>query len=192
MLIPEPPCSGRGSRRVQGGRAKGARFKGDFPGRLSCQRYGLCWPCHRAAGALRPVARRGRAGPDHRARRPSCRRRLRSSTPFATRHHPRSESAAGVARKRPPPVRSNRPVKLKLKFECFGGSKIDTDSIKIIYLKNPEVDLTKRVKPFIAEDGKALEMDAARVPPGDHMIKVDLKDSDGRPATVSFLLKVAK
>ena len=84
------------------------------------------------------------------------------------------------------------PVKLKLKFESFGGAKIDTDSIKVVYVKSPEVDLTKRVKPFIAEDGKGLEMDAARVPPGDHMIKVDLKDSDGRPTSVNFLLKVVK
>ena len=88
------------------------------------------------------------------------------------------------------PVKS--PVKLKLRFNSFGGAKIDTNSIKIVYLKSPEVDLTKRVKPFIAEDGKTLEMEAARVPPGDHIIKVDLKDSDGRPATLSFMLKVAK
>src|SRR5262245_30229555 len=34
------------------------------------------------------------------------------------------------------PVKS--PVKLKLKFDSFGGTRIDTDSIKITYLKNPE------------------------------------------------------
>lgn len=88
------------------------------------------------------------------------------------------------------PIKS--PVKLKLKFDSFGGAKIDTDSIKIVYVKNPEVDLTKRVKQFIAEDGKGLELDGARVPPGDHLIKVELKDSDGRPASTSFVLKVAK
>ncbi len=45
------------------------------------------------------------------------------------------------------PTRS--PMRLQLKFESFGGSKIDTDSLKVTYVKTPAVDLTPRLKPFV-------------------------------------------
>ena len=41
------------------------------------------------------------------------------------------------------------PMRLQLKFESFGGAKIDTDSLKVIYMKSPAVDLTPRLKPFV-------------------------------------------
>src|ERR1051325_9366064 len=34
------------------------------------------------------------------------------------------------------------PLHLQLKFESYGGTKIDPDSIKVIYLRTPNVDLT--------------------------------------------------
>jgi hypothetical protein len=33
-------------------------------------------------------------------------------------------------------------------------------------------------------------MPDAELPPGDYMVRVDLKDSDGRPASTSFTLKI--
>jgi hypothetical protein len=81
------------------------------------------------------------------------------------------------------------PMRLTLKFESFGGAKIDVDSLKVVYLKNPSVDLTPRLKPFVQPTG--IDMPDAELPPGDHIIRVDLKDSDGRTATTSFTLKVA-
>ena len=83
---------------------------------------------------------------------------------------------------------SHSPVHLQLKFESFGGSKIDPDSLKVIYLRTPNVDLTERVRSFAGATG--LDMPDAELPPGDHMIRVDIKDSDGRIGTTSFLLKV--
>src|ERR1700752_4234664 len=41
------------------------------------------------------------------------------------------------------------PMRLVLKFESFGGAKIDTDSLKVIYMKSPAVDLTPRLKTFV-------------------------------------------
>lgn len=82
------------------------------------------------------------------------------------------------------------PVSLKLQFESFGGAKIDTSSVKASYLKSPAVDLTQRVQKFIKEHG--LEMDAAIIPPGEHIIKVDLKDTDGRAGSASIKINVAK
>jgi hypothetical protein len=81
------------------------------------------------------------------------------------------------------------PLKLQLKFESFGGAKIDPDSVKVMFLRTPNVDLTSRVKPFIAADG--INMQDAELPPGEYMVRVDIKDSDGRPGTASFILKVA-
>ena len=81
------------------------------------------------------------------------------------------------------------PLRLQLKFESFGGAKIDPDSVKVIYLRTPNVDLTPRIKPFIQADG--IDMPEAELPPGEYMVRVDIKDSDGRPGTTSFILKVA-
>ena len=81
------------------------------------------------------------------------------------------------------------PMRLVLKFESFGGAKIDTDSLKVIYMKNPAVDLTPRLKPFVQPTG--IDIPDAELPAGDHLIRVDVKDSDGRTATTSFTLKVA-
>ena len=58
----------------------------------------------------------------------------------------------------------------------------------MIYLRTPNVDLTERVRSFAGTTG--LDMPDAELPPGDHMIRVDIKDSDGRIGTTSFLLKV--
>jgi hypothetical protein len=75
-----------------------------------------------------------------------------------------------------------------LKFESFGGAKIDPDTVKVIFLRSPNVDLTSRVKPFIQADG--INMQDAELPPGEYMVRVDVKDSDGRPGTASFTVKV--
>lgn len=81
------------------------------------------------------------------------------------------------------------PMRLQVKFESFGGAKIDPETVKVIFLRTPNVDLTPRVKPFIQPDG--INMQDAELPPGEYMVRVDIKDSDGRPGTASFTLKVA-
>lgn len=80
------------------------------------------------------------------------------------------------------------PLKLSLKFQSYGGATIDLDSVKVIYLRSNNVELTQRVKSFITPSG--IEIPEAQLPPGNHVVRVDLKDSDGRVATTSFTLKV--
>ena len=82
------------------------------------------------------------------------------------------------------------PVNLKLKFESFGGTKIDQDSIKVIYLKTPAVDLTPRLKKHLK--GSAIEMEVAEAPPGEHRLKIEVKDSDGHLGTADVVLKITK
>jgi hypothetical protein len=84
------------------------------------------------------------------------------------------------------PVRS--PMHLKLTFESFGGAKIDPDSVKVTYLKTPNVDLTPRIKSFVQATG--IDIPDVELPAGEHMVRVDVKDSDGRIGTTSFVLKV--
>ncbi len=82
------------------------------------------------------------------------------------------------------------PLNLKLKFESFGGTKIDEDSVRVIYLKNPSVDLTPRLKKHLKSNG--IEMDVAEAPPGEHHLKVEVKDSDGHLGTADVIFKVTK
>ena len=84
---------------------------------------------------------------------------------------------------------AHSPLRLQLKFESFGGATINPESVKVIYLRSPNVDLTPRVKPFIQPSG--IDMPRAELPPGEYMVRVDVKDSDGRPGTVSFTLIVS-
>jgi hypothetical protein len=80
------------------------------------------------------------------------------------------------------------PARLQLKFQTYGGAKVDLGAVQATYLRTPNVDLTLRIKPFVNENG--IDVPAAELPPGDHMVRIDIKDSDGRRATASFMLKV--
>jgi hypothetical protein len=80
------------------------------------------------------------------------------------------------------------PANIQLKFQTFGGAKVDVNAVQATYLRTPNVDLTSRIKPFVKENG--IELQSVELPPGDHMLRIDIKDSDGRVATTSFVLKV--
>jgi hypothetical protein len=81
------------------------------------------------------------------------------------------------------------PIRFQVKFQPLGGSSIDPEGVKVIYLKQPNVDLTPRVKPFVQPAG--IDMPDAQLPPGDHLVRIDVKDSEGRVSTTSFVLKIA-
>jgi hypothetical protein len=87
----------------------------------------------------------------------------------------------------PEPIHS--PMHLQMKFESYGGAKIDLDSVRITYLRTPNVDLTPRIKSFVQATG--IDVPDVQLPAGDHMLRVDVKDSDGRVGSTSFVLKVA-
>jgi hypothetical protein len=81
------------------------------------------------------------------------------------------------------------PIRFQVKFQPLGGSTIDTEGVKVIYLKQPNVDLTPRVKAFVQPTG--IDMPDAQLPPGDHLVRIDVRDSEGRVSTTSFVLKIA-
>jgi hypothetical protein len=81
------------------------------------------------------------------------------------------------------------PMHLRLTFESFGGAKIDPDSVKVTYLRTPNVDLTPRIKSFVRAGG--IDIPDVELPAGEHMVRIDVKDSDGRMGSTSFVLKIS-
>ena len=81
------------------------------------------------------------------------------------------------------------PFHLQLKFEGRGGAQIDPDSLKLTYTKNPAVDLTPRVKPYVQAAG--IDVAEAQVPPGVHTIRAEIKDKDGRSGSTTFTIKIS-
>jgi hypothetical protein len=82
------------------------------------------------------------------------------------------------------------PMHLMIKFEGRGGATIDTSAVKVTYMKSPAIDLTDRVKPYLKDGG--IDIGEAELPPGNHLIRVDVKDSEGRVTTSLLNLTVAK
>jgi len=82
------------------------------------------------------------------------------------------------------------PFELKVAFEPRGDAKIDPASVKVIYMKSPFVDLTPRLKNAISANG--IDFSKAEVPPGTHLIRVTVKDSEGREANSVLTLVVTK
>ncbi len=85
---------------------------------------------------------------------------------------------------------THSPTHVQLKFVAHGGATIDPASVQMTYLRTPDVDLTPRIKPFVSDNG--IDIPSAVVPAGAHMLRVDLKDSDGRVGTLNFTLNVAQ
>jgi len=82
------------------------------------------------------------------------------------------------------------PLNLKIRFEGHGGARIDVDSVLLTYMKQPEIDLTQRLRPFIAATG--IDVLDAEVPPGTHMIRVNVTDTDGHSSSTDFTFSVSK
>jgi hypothetical protein len=80
------------------------------------------------------------------------------------------------------------PLPLKIKFIPRNNVPVDPASVRLTYLKVPIIDLTERVKAYVTKDG--LEMAVAEVPPGTHVLRLDLKDAEGRAATMTIMLSV--
>jgi hypothetical protein len=91
----------------------------------------------------------------------------------------------------PPPdaAAPNSPINLDITFAAHNGATIDPAKVKVTYLKQPAIDLTGRLKPFITPKG--IEASDVDVPPGTHLIKIEVTDSDGRSTTNVMTIQVA-
>lgn len=82
------------------------------------------------------------------------------------------------------------PLDFKLRFSAFGGAAIDPDSVAVAYIKQPDIDITARIKSFITAEG--IDITRAEMPPGLHQFWIELKDTDGRVSTREFEFQVVK
>jgi hypothetical protein len=80
------------------------------------------------------------------------------------------------------------PLLFKIKFELRNKVAIDPATVKLVYLKATPVDLTERIKTHITAGG--IVMDQAEVPPGVHLLRLDIKDMQGREAVAVIKLTV--
>ena len=87
-------------------------------------------------------------------------------------------------------VAVNSPFDFKVLFEARGEGKIDPNSVKVVYMKSPFVDLTPRLKSAITPTG--INFSKAEVPPGTHTIRVTVKDLDGRETNQVMIIVVNK
>jgi hypothetical protein len=81
------------------------------------------------------------------------------------------------------------PLPLKIKFTGRNNVAIDPASIKLIYLRLPTVDVTERIKSYVSKDG--IDMAQAEVPPGTHVLRLDVKDTEGRSTSTMITFSVA-
>jgi hypothetical protein len=76
---------------------------------------------------------------------------------------------------------------LQLALDPRGGARIDPDSLKVTYLKQPAVDLTARLKPGL--QGNQIALSRLVVPAGVHPIRVSVRDTEGREGVLNFMLR---
>ncbi len=55
---------------------------------------------------------------------------------------------------------------------------IDPKTVRVVYMKNPAVDLTDRIRTHVSSSG--IELDGAQVPAGAHQLRVEVGDAEGR------------
>lgn len=85
----------------------------------------------------------------------------------------------GVDPLSPPPVGVNDgPFRLAVKFKPRNGVPIDPAQVRVTYRRDPAIDLTGRLKPFVTADG--IEAPAVIVPPGKHVVEIEAIDKEGR------------
>ena len=89
-----------------------------------------------------------------------------------------------------PGERASSPLRFHLRFQSFGGAKINLDSLRVIYLKTPEIDITPRVRRFAQPTG--IDIPDAEVPEGEHFLRVEIADTEGRTRSSVIALKISR
>ncbi len=75
-----------------------------------------------------------------------------------------------------------------VKFKPRNGVEIDPETVRVTYLREPNIDLTARLKEFITAEG--IEAPAVIAPPGEHLIAIEAMDKEGRTGRGQVTLTV--
>jgi hypothetical protein len=96
----------------------------------------------------------------------------------------------GIEQESPPLNQAIRsPLPLKIKFHVRNNVSIDPTSVRLTYVKATPVDLTGRIRSHLRPDG--IVMEQAEVPPGAHVLRLDITDMQGRSGTALIRLNVS-
>ncbi len=82
------------------------------------------------------------------------------------------------------------PFDLDVVFEPRGARAIDKDSVRVLYVKDPVLNITDRVQKAIHAQG--IKLNGVEMPPGEHVLRILLRDQEGRESRADFSLKVTK
>lgn len=82
------------------------------------------------------------------------------------------------------------PIDVKVRFQPHGSGTIDLNTVQVLYVKSPTVNLTSRLAPYVSENGIAIQ--GATLPPGEHTIVISVADTAGRRGTSVLVLNVDK
>lgn len=96
----------------------------------------------------------------------------------------------GIDAVAPPPIGVSGTFRLAVKFKPRNSVAIDPQSVRVTYRRQPEVDLTARLKPFVTAAG--IEAPAVIVPPGRHVIVIEATDKEGRIGRSQMTLTVSE
>lgn len=96
----------------------------------------------------------------------------------------------GIDAVAPPPIGVSGTFRLAVRFKPRHSVAIDPESVRVTYRRQPEIDLTARLKPFVTAGG--IEAPAVIVPPGKHVIVIEATDKEGRTGRSQMTLTVAE
>jgi hypothetical protein len=82
------------------------------------------------------------------------------------------------------------PFDFRVKFVPHGGTQIDLDSLRVIYMRKPAIDLTQRVRKFVQPSG--IVVPDAEVPPGVHRILIFIKDTSGHEGQADIRFEIGQ
>jgi hypothetical protein len=96
----------------------------------------------------------------------------------------------GIEQTSPSPTqRVASPFTFNVKFVARNNVDIDPSKVKLIYLKSTPIDLTPRIMRHVS--AKGIAMTNAEVPPGVHVMRLEVTDMQGRAGTAIIKLDVA-
>ncbi|WP_293800673.1 hypothetical protein [uncultured Bosea sp.] len=82
-----------------------------------------------------------------------------------------------------------KPFRLSVRFLPANGVPIDPATVRVFYRRQPPIDITERIKPFITPAG--IEAPSVVVPSGSHILEIEATDKEGRIGRRQLTLTVA-
>ncbi len=89
-----------------------------------------------------------------------------------------------------PDAEYKAPIRLIISFMPREGTQVDLKTFRLEYLKLIPIDITGRVAGYLEPTGVRIEK--AELPPGDHRLRITLKDTKGGISQQVYSVKIAK